>query len=410
MTTDHHAQTGLLEVPGQAPEVAASQQYELTARQEEIRLATRQIAEEHFRPQALRWERTGEFPKENLRLLAEAGLLGMSVPTEYGGGGGSWLEAAVILEEVARTCYTTAMAALGELGVQTRALAAYGTLEAKQRFLPRIADGSLVCSICITEPDTGSDLRALSTRAESQAGGYVVNGTKALISRGDVSDLFLVYVRFDDQPGAAGVGAVIIERSTPGFSASEPHETLGGESLYDLHFEDCRIPAENVLVPAGGLSQMLTAFNGQRTLNAAISVGLAQGAQDAAIQYSKQRVQGGRPIGDYQGIGWMMADNAIQIEAARLLVRRAAARAGAGFPSRFEAAVAKTHANEMALTVTDSVMQIHGGHGWLRSLPAERYLRWARYGPLGGGTPQIQRNGIARHLLKERGTTGEATP
>jgi len=144
---------------------------------------------------------------------------------------------------------------------------------------------------------------------------------------------------------------------------------------------------------------MLRAFNGQRCLNAAISIGIAQGAQDAAVEHAKTRVQGGRPIGRYQGIGWMLADNAIDIEAARLLVYRAAARAGAGFPSRYEAAIAKTFANEMALRVTDRAMQIFGGHGWAEEVGIERYVRWARYGPLGGGTPQIQRNGIARELL-----------
>ena len=375
-------------------------QYELTARQEELRNRTRELAEEKFRPRALEWERTGEFPWENIQALADAGLIGMSVPAEFGGGGGSWLDAAVILEEISRTCYTTAMAALGELGVQTRALAAYGTETVKREYLPLIAEGKLICSVCITEPDTGSDLNALQTTATSSNYSYLVSGKKALISRGDVAQLFVVYVRYDGKPGSSGVGAILVERDTPGVSIGEAQPTLGGESLYEITFENCLVPTSNVLVEAGGLTQMLTAFNGQRTLNAAISVGIAQGAQDAAVTYSSHRHQGGRPINEYQGIGWMLADNAIQIEAARLLVRRAAARAGAGFPSRYEAAVAKTLANEMALTVTDNVMQIFGGHGWLQKNSAERYLRWARYGPLGGGTPQVQRNGIARHLLK----------
>jgi alkylation response protein AidB-like acyl-CoA dehydrogenase len=159
---------------------------------------------------------------------------------------------------------------------------------------------------------------------------------------------------------------------------------------------------ENVLVREDGLRRMLTAFNGQRCLNGSISIGIAQGAQDAAIDYALQRPQGGIPIADYQGIQWMLADNEIQIEAARLLIWRAAAAVARGFPTRYHSALAKTFANEMALRVTDTAMQIFGGHGYLREMPPERFLRWARYGPLGGGTPQIQRNGIARELLRRR--------
>jgi alkylation response protein AidB-like acyl-CoA dehydrogenase len=212
--------------------------------------------------------------------------------------------------------------------------------------------------------------------------------------------LFVVYVRFSDEPGTRPIGAVLIERNTPGFEISRGNKTLGGEDLYDLTFEECRIPTENVLVREDGFKRMLTAFNGQRCLNASISIGLAQGAQDAAIAYAKERVQGGKRLADHQGIQWMLADNEIEIQAARQLVWRAAAKAAGGFPTRVDAAVAKVFSNEMALRVTDRCLQVFGGHGWLRELPAERYLRWARYGPLGGGTPQIQRNGIARRLLK----------
>jgi alkylation response protein AidB-like acyl-CoA dehydrogenase len=383
--------------------------YDLTAEQEEVRLLARTIAEREFRPRALRWEETGEFPWENLAALARAGLLGAAIPEEYGGGGGSWLEASLILEEIGRCCYVTAMAALGELGVQSRAIAGYGSEEQKARFLPRIASGELICAICMTEPETGSDLPSMSTRAETSGDELVLNGRKVLISRADVAGLFLVYARFREPNGANGaggsgedspVGAVLIERGTPGLEVGQRYDTLGGDGLFEVLLHDCRIPQGNALVRQDGLRRMLTAFNGQRCLNASISVGIAQGAQDAAIDYAGQREQGGRPIAGYQGIQWMLADNAMQIEAARLLVRRAAALAGTEFPSRYETAVAKTYANEMALRVTDSAMQIFGGHGWTRDMPIERYVRWARYGPLGGGTPQIQRNGIARELLR----------
>jgi len=378
---------------------ASATNYDISPELKEIEALTRSIAEREFRPHALEWEESDKFPARNLRLLADQGLLGATVPEEFGGGGGSWLEAAVILEQLGRCCYTTAMAALGELGVQTQAVAQYGTQAQKLKYLPAIARGELMCSICITEPDSGSDIGAMTTEGIDDGEFLIINGTKAFISRADVSGLFLVYIRFPSDTGKRPIGAVLVERGTPGLTIGLGHKTLGGENLFDLHFEQCRVPTTNVLVRSDGFKKMLTAFNGQRCLNAAISVGIAQGAQDEALRYVQERSQGGQLLARYQGIQWMLADNAIKIEGARLLVRRAAARAAHSFPTRYESAIAKTAANEMALTVTDSVMQIFGGHGYLKELPPERYLRWARYGPLGGGTPQIQRNGIAHELL-----------
>lgn len=382
------------------PAAVSYAQFQLTDEQREIRALAERVAQERFLARNLHWEETREFPWENMRLLAETGLLGATIPEEYGGAGGSWLEAALILEQLGRACYVTAMAALGELGVQTRAIAAYGSPEQKQRFLPRVAAGELICSVSMTEADAGSDVWNIRTSAREAGGEFVINGAKVFCSRADVAGLFVVYVRFGADDDASSIGAVLVERGTPGFTVGRGSRTLGGEELFDLQFDDCRIPAGNVLVREDGLKRMLTAFNGQRCLNASISVGIAQGAQDAAVGYAKERVQGGRRLADHQGIQWMLADNEIEIQAARQLVWTAAARAAGGFPSRYDAAVAKTFANEMALRVTDRALQVFGGHGWLRELPAERYLRWARYGPLGGGTPQIQRNGIARELLR----------
>jgi alkylation response protein AidB-like acyl-CoA dehydrogenase len=376
-------------------------QFALNEDQLELRRLARQVAEREFRETATQWEAGGDFPWRNIKVLAETGLLGITIPEQYGGGGGGWLEGAIVLEELGRCCYTTAMAALGEIGVQTQAIVSYGTAEQRAAYLPKIVTGELICAVCMTEPDAGSDIWAMRTTAHDEGDHVVINGEKALISRGDVAGLFVVYVRFGDDPGTKPIGAVLVERGTPGLSVGQRYDTLGGEGLYEVRFDGCRVPKTNILVREDGFRRMLRAFNGQRCLNASISVGIAQGAQDAAIAYAKERVQGGRPIFRHQGIRWMLADNSIQIEAARLLVHRAAALGGRGFPTRYEAAVAKTFANEMACRVTDTVMQIFGGHGWLKEMPAERYLRWARYGALGGGTPQIQRNGIARHILAD---------
>jgi alkylation response protein AidB-like acyl-CoA dehydrogenase len=377
----------------------ARNQFQLDDDQLALRALARDTSEREFRSRALDWEHNAEFPWRNIKLLAERGLLGIALPEEYGGGGGTWAHAAIVLEEVGRCCYTTAMAALGEIGVQTQAIVAYGTEAQRRKYLPAVAVGNLICAVCITEPDSGSDVAAMRTTVRQDGDDFVLNGQKTLISRADVAGLFLVYTRFADDSGERPIGAVLVDGDTPGVRVTERFTTLGREGLYGVVFEDCRIPAENVLVRGDGFRKMLSAFNGQRCLNASISVGIAQGAQDAALAYVKQRVAGGKLLGAHQGIRWILADNAIQIEAARLLVQKAAAQAGGGFPSRYDSAVAKTFANEMALKVTDNVMQIFGGHGWTEEVPAERYLRWARYGPLGGGTPHIQRNGIARHLL-----------
>lgn len=382
-----------------------SDRYGLTAEQRELAARVRAIAEQHFAPRALEWEETGRFPEPNLRLLAEAGILGTAVPVEYGGAGGSWLDSAVVLEEIARTCYVTAMATLGELGVQSRAIAALGSDELRAEVLPKITRGEIVCSICITEADSGSDVASIGTRAVPVEGGYVLNGGKALISRLDVVDVMLVCTRFgvDEGQGLADVGFLVVERDRDGVEVTGTHQTLGGERLFDLALTDVFVPERNVLVGAGGFKTMINAFNGQRCLNASISVGIAQGALDAALARALEREQFGRPIATFQGLRWMLADCAIEIDAARALVHRAAWNDGNPFPNRYDSAVAKVFANEMSLRVTDRVLQIFGGHGFLRDLPAERYLRWARYGGLGGGTPQLLRDGIAKELYRRRG-------
>jgi alkylation response protein AidB-like acyl-CoA dehydrogenase len=386
---------------GAAP---AGPRYGLSDSERDLARRVRELAEASFAPRALDWERTGSFPADNIRLLAEAGILGTAVPVEYGGKGGSWLDSAIVLEEIARTCYITAMATLGELGVQSRAIAAFAGGALRDRLLPRIARGEIVCSICITEAESGSDVGSIVTRAVPADGGYLLTGDKSLISRLDVVDVMLVCTRFGT--GTAGgigdVGFLVVERDSPGITISEGKQTLGGERLFDLSLDGVFVPEANVLAGAGGFKKMITAFNGQRCLNAAISIGIAQGALDAALARAGQRQQFGHPIADFQGVRWMLADCAIEIEAARALVHRAAWNDGQPFPNRYDSAVAKVSANEMSLRVTDRVLQVFGGHGFLRDMPAERYLRWARYGGLGGGTPQVLRDGIAGELYRRR--------
>jgi alkylation response protein AidB-like acyl-CoA dehydrogenase len=379
--------------------------FHLSPEQHDLQALVRAIAQKELKPLASRWDRTHEFPWDSVKTLTQIGVLGLTIPQAYGGIGGSWFEAVLALEEIASACYQTAMAVLGELGVQTQAIVHFGTEAHKQRYLPAVARGELMCAICMTEADVGSDLGSLATRAVADGDGYVINGGKVLISRADVAGVFLTFVRFGDTPGSRGVGAVLIDRDTPGLEIGRGEETLGGENLFAVYFRDVRIPADAVLVKEQGFKTLMSAFNGQRCLNAAISLGQARGAFEEAVAYVDERKQFGQRLSDFQGIQWMLADMAIELDAARLLIYRAASNAGAGLPDVTEAAMAKTFANEVAIRVSNQAMQLFGGHGYLKSMPVERYVRGARFGALAGGTPQIQRNLIARSLLARRRRT-----
>jgi alkylation response protein AidB-like acyl-CoA dehydrogenase len=373
--------------------------FDLSEEQRAVREMVRDFAESEIRPIAAKIDETHEFPLANAKKMGELGLMGMFVPDTYSGAGLDYLSYVIAIEELSRVCASHGVIASAHNSLVNYPILAYGSEAQKQKYLPKIASGDLMLAICMTEPETGSDISNMSTVARDDGDYLVIDGEKALISRGDVAGLFVVWVKFVDDPGPRNIGAILVERDTPGFEVMQSYPTLGGESLFGLKFTKARVPRENVLVREDGFRKMLTAFNGQRCLNASICVGIAQGAQDAAVTYAKQRKQFGRAISEYQGIQWMLADNELEIEAARLLLWRAAARAGSRFPSRTEAAIAKITANEMALRVTDRAMQVFGGHGFLKEMPPERFLRWARYGSLGGGTPQILRNAIGRHLV-----------
>lgn len=376
--------------------------FQLTPEQRDLQQLVRDIAQQRLKPLATRWDRTHEFPLDSVRALASSGVLGLTIPEQYGGVGAGWFEAVLAIDEVARACYQTAMAVLGELGVQTQVIVLYGTDAQKERYLPAIARGELICAICMTEPDAGSDVGSIQTRAVADGDGYVLNGSKVLISRADVAGVFVTFVRFGDVPGSRGVGAILVDQDTPGLEIGPGDETLGGELLFPVYFRDAHVSADAVLVKEHGFRKLMSAFNGQRCLNAAISLGQAQGAFDEALAYVQSRQQFGQRLADFQGVQWLLADMAMDLDAARLLIYRAACNAGAGLPDQVEAAKAKAFANEAAIRVSNQAMQLFGGHGYLKSMPVERYVRGARFGALAGGTPQIQRNIIADALVGRR--------
>lgn len=376
--------------------------FRLTEEQRMFRRAVRRVVERDVRPRAGEWDRRAELPWDSIRRLAEIGVTGVTIPPEYGGSGQTLLEAVFAIEEVARGCANTAMALISGVGVVSLAILMYGTESQKRRYLPRVASGEAVSAICMTEPTVGSATSRVQTNVTRSGDGYVVSGRKCMISRGGLAEYYLVVARFEGQPGLDGVGAVILDRGTPGLSFGKPEDTLGfrGVPATDMIMEECPIAADNVLVGRGGFKKMMAAFNAQRCLNPAISLGIAQAALEESLAYTQKRELYDRPIADFQGIRWHLADMAARLEAARLLVYRAAANAAQGLPSRLEASMAKLYANEMATVVTDLAMQLHGGYGFSREFPLERLLREARGVVLGGGPPQVQRNMIADELLK----------
>ncbi|PYN60206.1 MAG: acyl-CoA dehydrogenase [Candidatus Rokuibacteriota bacterium] len=378
--------------------------WELGPEQDALRRRARQLADTVFAGRAARWDASEEYPWENVKDLVGAGLMGMTIPRAYGGPDRPVLDVVLAIEEVARACGITGRIVVeGSLGV-VGALSAYGTEAQKRRYFPWVLEGDKP-AIAISEPAAGSAATDLETRAEEAPGGYRLTGHKCWITGAGTSRLYLVFARFGGRPGAEGIGGLLVERDTPGFTIGrrEPMMGLRGVPEGELHFAACFVPTENLLVASGdGFKRLMRAYNGQRLGAATVALGLAQGAYELALRHAAERRQFDRPIAEFQGIRWKLADMAIALDAARLLIHRAAARAGRGFPDALEAAKAKTFAAEMAQEVTSQALQIHGAAGYGRSLPLERMARDARMFAIGGGTVEMMRNLIADHILPSR--------
>jgi alkylation response protein AidB-like acyl-CoA dehydrogenase len=359
----------------------------------------RKLAQSEFRARAPQYM-DGSFPWENIRELADLGVLGMAVPQDYGGSGMGVLDTALVLEEIAKVCYVTAMAVLGEVGTQTRIIAAYAPESIKRRLLPGVCTGECILAICMTEPHAGTDVANYRTNAVISGDRLRLNGVKTLISRVDEAQAFVVFSRIDGRPGREGIGCVLLEKGAPGFTVTSRFHTMGGENLAEIRFEDCELPIENLIVREDGFRRLLSAFNTQRCLNPSISLGLAEGALEESVRYMRERTAFGRRIGDFQGLRWKLADMYRDIEAARSLLYRACLTADP-FPDPHEAALAKIYCNEMALRVTSEAIQIHGGYGFTDEFPVSRLYRGARYGTLGGGTTETLKDLLGKKLMAD---------
>lgn len=357
----------------------------------------RDIVQREFKPRSVSFM-SGEFPWPNIRRLAEMGVLGMAVPAAYGGRELSVFDTALVLEEIAKGCYLTAMAVLGEVGSQTRIIATYGSESLKRRLLPDVARGEHLLSICMTEPHAGTDVAAYTSNAVRRDGRIVLNGIKSLVSRAEEASAFVVFARIDGHEGRDGIGCVLVDRSTTGLMHVDRSLTMGGEYLHTLRFENCKLPEENLLLGPGSLKKLLSAFNTQRCLNPAISLGLAEGAFAEALAYARSRTAFGHSIGQFQGMRWKLADMWREIEAGRGLLYRACASARP-FPDPLLAATAKIYCNEMSVRVTSEAIQVFGGYGFTDACPVSRMYRAARYGSLGGGTSETLRDLVGKRLM-----------
>ncbi len=380
--------------------------FELSAAQRELVGRARELARGPVAARAAEVDRTEQYPWDTVALLREAGFFGMTIPLAYGGKGLSYLDAVLVIEEMAQCCGITGRivveANMGAIG----AIMAYGSEAQKQRAAALVLAGDKP-AICITEPGAGSAASEMTTRADRRGNGFVVNGAKHWITGAGVSRLHLIFARVFDADGRAeGIGGFIAVRDeTPGLTIGkrEPAMGLRGIPEAQVLFEDMWLPADALVLPPRGLAKgfadLMNAYNGQRIGAATVALGLAEGAYALALEYSQTREQFGRPICEFQGLQWMLADMATQLAAAQALIYKAASRRGAGFPDVLEAAQAKIFASEMAIKVTNDALQIFGAAGYSRERPLERMVRDARMFTIGGGTAQILRTVVATRLL-----------
>jgi len=370
-----------------------------------IRSMVRDFAREVLLPSAMERDRTKEFPSDNLRKMAELGLMGMMVPSQYNGAGIDTVGYVLALQEVAYACASTAVVMSVQNSIVCETINRFGSEEQKQAYLKPLAAGEMIGAFALTEPQAGSDPLSQTTSAVLEQNAYIINGSKRFITSGKHAGATIITAKTDKSKRHKGISAFIVERDTLGFSVGKTEDKMGlcASDTTDLHFEDCRIPEKNLLGQVGdGFKVAMTALDGGRIGIAAQSVGVAQAALDAAVAYAKEREQFGQPISKFQGLRWMLADMATELEAARQLTFSAASKKDRGETFSMEASMAKLFASEMVNRVTAKALQIHGGYGYTKEYPVERYYRDARVFTIYEGTSEIQRVVIANHLLEDR--------
>ncbi|KRA25267.1 hypothetical protein ASD65_13185 [Microbacterium sp. Root61] len=382
---------------------------ELTDDQNELRRRARDVAVQELRPWAAHWDETEEFPRRSLEAVRDAGLLDLCIPEEYGGQGKSLLEGCIVVEELARVCLSSAMAVQPYLNGPWRAIHELGTDELSHRLLPGVADGSRHFAIGMSEPGAGSAGTDLRTEIRPDGDGFRLTGFKAWMTGGSVADTMIVFGRHPDSEGPYGIGAVVINGRPEGMREPETDSKMGIRGVPEaaIRFDDVWIPREDVLIDPvadskNGARILVQQFNPERCGNAAMCIGLAQGALDASTGYLRTRQQFGRRLSEFQGLQWKVADMALDIEMARMLMWRAARSGVDGFPDQWSTITAKLHSSEMVQRVTNNAIQMLGARGYSRRWPVERMFRDGRGLAIGGGTAEVMRNMIAGTVLGTR--------
>ncbi|RZK40759.1 MAG: acyl-CoA dehydrogenase [Pedobacter sp.] len=377
--------------------------FQTTENQNLIRKMVSDFAEKQIRQRVMEWDEAQHFPVEIFKQLGELGLMGVLVPENYGGSGFGYQEYVDVIVEVARVCGSIGLSLAAHNSLCTGHILAFGNEEQKQKWLPKLATAEWIGAWGLTEANTGSDALRMTTTAVLDGDEYVINGAKNWITHGKSGDVAVVMVRTGEAGSSKGISAIVVERGTPGFSAGKKENKLGmrASETTEMIFDNCRVPKENLLGAEGdGFKQAMKVLDGGRISIAALSLGIAKGAYDAALAYAKERHQFGVPISSFQAISFKLADMATEIEAAELLIRQAADLKNRHLPMSKESAMAKYYASEVAVRCSTEAVQIFGGYGYTKDFPVEKFYRDSKLCTIGEGTSEIQKIVIAREILK----------
>lgn len=375
--------------------------FNLTEEQRLFQKIIREFCIKELKPIAEKIDKEEYFPDDFYKKMGKMGLMGMTVPQKYGGAGIDKVSYMIALEEISRYCGSTGLTVEAHNTLGIGYLYERGTEEQRQKYLPKYTTGEMIAALAITEPNAGSDVASLQTTAVKNGTEWVLNGTKQFVTSGNIAGITIVMAKTDKSKGVKGISAFIVEKDTPGLKVGQLEDKLGlrGSRTAELIFEDCRVPNDNMLGEKDkGFMGVMNTLDRGRTAVGAMSVGIARGAFEDSYEYAKQREQFGKPIGKFQAIQWMIADMATQIEAARLLVHRAAFLEDQGMSYTKEASMAKLFASEIAMNATRNAIQIFGGYGYIKEYPVERYFRDVKLCQIGEGTSEVQRIIISRQL------------
>jgi alkylation response protein AidB-like acyl-CoA dehydrogenase len=384
--------------------MSVSHSFALTDEQEQLRKEIRDFAAREIAPNVLRWDEASEFPHEVVRKLGEMGLMGVIFPMELGGAGLGYVDYALAVEELSAVDGSIGIIVASHNSLCTNHIFVAGNDAQKSKYIPLLASGKWLGAWGLTEPGSGSDAGSARTSAVRKGDRWVLNGNKTFITNGHYADISVIIAVTDKSQGTRGLSAFVVEKGTPGFRPGKKENKLGlrASDTSELIFEDCEIPAENLLGKEGeGFIDSMRILDGGRISIAALSLGIGRGAFDAARSYVKQRHQFGKAISEFQGIQWKLADMATQLDAARLLTQRAAVMKDAGQKTTLESSMAKLMASEVAVRVCDEAVQLHGGYGFIKDYPVEKFYRDVKLCTIGEGTSEIQRLIIAREILNK---------